>query len=379
MNILLLSAYHARSHAYWAEQLQLRLPEFNWRQLSLSPRYFNWRIRGNPLSWLTLSRDIADFNADLMVATSMVDLATLRGLQPQLAHIPALVYCHENQFAYPQSDSAPARLEPLMVNLYSALSADCLCFNSAFNQSSFMTGVEAFLKRMPDELNMHAVLSELQTKSRVLSVPLKPLPCKPEPEPEPSSGQTKHEAPIVLWNHRWEFDKGPEQLLAAVRAFQAAGESVRWAIVGESFRKRPAAFDQIEAMAEQGDIALYRWGFIENEDDYRQLLSDATLVLSTALHDFQGLAIQEAVLAGACPLVPDRLAYPQWFGQPHRYCSYPDQPEREARELLASYRALKSEGWPVVDLSALSGDALITEWREQLLQTVARGRPGAGG
>mgnify|MGYP000660395459 CR=1 FL=1 len=376
MNILLLSAYHARSHAYWAEQLQYRLPEFNWRQLSLSPRYFNWRIRGNPLSWLGLADDIADFHADLIVATSMVDLATLRGLQPKLAHIPALVYCHENQFAYPQSDSAPTRLEPLMVNLYSALSADCLCFNSAFNQNSFLVGVEAFLKRMPDELDLQAVLSNLQAKSRVLSVPLKPMPgIRRRSQPKPDTG----EPPIILWNHRWEFDKGPEQLLAAVRVFQAAGERVRWAIVGESFRKRPAAFDRIEAMAEQGDIELYRWGFIENEDDYRQLLSDATLVLSTALHDFQGLAIQEAVLAGACPLVPDRLAYPQWFGQKHRYGSCPDQSEQEAGELLASYRALKSVGWPGVDLSALCGEALITEWREQLLQTVAHGRPGAGG
>ena len=76
----------------------------------------------------------------------MVDLATLRGLQPALSRIPCIYYCHENQFAYPDSPHRARPLEPLMVQLYGALAADCLVFNSGWNRSSFLTGVGAFLK-----------------------------------------------------------------------------------------------------------------------------------------------------------------------------------------------------------------------------------------
>lgn len=372
MNILLLSAYHARSHAYWSDQLQQRLPEFHWRLLQLSPRYFNWRIRGNPLSWIHIRDELADFTPDVMVATSMVDLATLRGLNPQLAQIPALVYCHENQFAYPESGSAPSRLEPLMVNLYSALSADALCFNSTYNQNSFLNGVKHFLQRMPDALDVSAVLSELEEKAQVLPVPLH--------APQQGGRRDKtDEPPIVLWNHRWEYDKGPEHLLAVVQTFRKAGERVRWAIVGESFRKCPPAFDQIRRMAERSELDVHHLGFIDDDAAYRRLLSEASVVLSTALHDFQGLAIQEAVLAGACPLVPDRLAYPQWFESAHRYQSEPSDPQAEAHSVLERYRALKTAAWPTVDLSVLTGDELVSDWRQQLMQTARRGHRGAGG
>ena len=47
--LLLLSAYDAPSHAYWRHQLRNQLTEFEWTELRLSPRYFNWRIRGNAM------------------------------------------------------------------------------------------------------------------------------------------------------------------------------------------------------------------------------------------------------------------------------------------------------------------------------------------
>jgi len=46
-------------------------------------------------------------------------------------------------------------------------------------------------------------------------------------------------------------------------------------------------------------------------------LSD--MVLSTSLHDFQGLAIQEAVMAGCVPLLPNHLVYPEIFSDDYLY------------------------------------------------------------
>ena len=100
--------------------------------------------------------------------------------------------------------------------------------------------------------------------------------------------------------------------------------------MGQQFRRRPTCFD--EAHRWLGPW-LGRWGHIEDRAEYLTLLRGADLVVSTALHDFQGLSVLEACALGCRPLVPDRLAYPEWFGPEHRYASHPGDAEREARAL----------------------------------------------
>ena len=108
MKILLLSAYDAASHRYWRKGLVTAFPDWSWTTLCLPPRHFSWRVRGNPLSWLEQSETQLAMAHDLVIATSMVDLATLRGLSAAIATVPALLYFHENQFCYPDKD--PYRL-----------------------------------------------------------------------------------------------------------------------------------------------------------------------------------------------------------------------------------------------------------------------------
>ena len=76
--IWLLSAYKSASHASWANWLVQTFNHVNWEILELPGRHFRWRIRGNPLSWL---HKLPDSKPDLVLATSMVDLATLKGNQ----------------------------------------------------------------------------------------------------------------------------------------------------------------------------------------------------------------------------------------------------------------------------------------------------------
>lgn len=61
--------------------------EFDWQRIELPGRFFNWRIRGNPLSWLDTLHGI---RPDLVVATSMVYLATIRALQAKGYTAPML-------------------------------------------------------------------------------------------------------------------------------------------------------------------------------------------------------------------------------------------------------------------------------------------------
>lgn len=324
MKILLLSPYDTLSHRRWREGLLAHFSGHEWTVKTLPPRHFQWRMRGNALTWWG-----EDLNStyDAMVATSMTDLATLRGIVPALAQLPALLYFHENQFAYPLSDDATPRLEPQMVQLYSALSAQRLAFNSKYNRSTFFEGLQALLKRLPDGVPAGTVKT-LEAKSTVLPVPVGPEWFEVR---QARSGDRL----TLLWNHRWEYDKGPDRLLLAVRVLLERGINFRLHITGQRFRNTPAEFKAIRDLLGASTIAsLGHFGPVEDDEAYRKLLGQCHVVLSTALHDFQGLAVLEAVAAGCLPLVPDRLAYPEWFGPEWRYESCLDDPQREAQALV---------------------------------------------
>ena len=64
--ILLLSAYEAHSHRQWRSTLCDMFPEHYWTCLSLPPRHFAWRVRGNSLSWAFNHRQTLTDNYDLL-------------------------------------------------------------------------------------------------------------------------------------------------------------------------------------------------------------------------------------------------------------------------------------------------------------------------
>tara|TARA_R100000322_G_scaffold5755_2_gene4253 strand:+ start:4264 stop:5382 length:1119 start_codon:yes stop_codon:yes gene_type:complete len=329
--VLVLSGYDAASHQRWRRQLMGLLPDYEWQCLALPPRFFRWRIRGNPLTWLNESRLREQW--DLIVATSMVDLATLRGLHPQLAHTPCLLYMHENQFAFPAASAQHASVEPQMVNLYSAIAADRVVFNSAWNRDSFLDGVAAFLKKMPDGVP-GGLIETLRAKSGVIPVPIEDRLFIDSPRP------INWRCPHLLWNHRWEYDKGPERLLSLLCALETRSVPFRVSVVGERFRNSPKAFEQIQ-QAFGGRVE--QWGFLERREDYDHLLARTDIVLSTALHDFQGLAMLEAMASGCIPLAPDRLAYREYVPELCRYESHEQDADREAEEAALCLQRLMEQ------------------------------------
>jgi len=87
--------------------------------------------------------------------------------------------------------------------------------------------------------------------------------------------------------------------------------SFRLSVIGESFRDRPAIFEKAHSLF-QGQIDL--WGYQKSRDDYERALCQADVIVSTANHEFFGIGVLEAVAAGAYPLVPERLSYPEILG-----------------------------------------------------------------
>jgi len=233
----------------------------------------------------------------------MVDLATLKGLHPRLANIPVIYYFHENQFAYPVSKQQHDSVDPQMVQLYGAIAANKIVFNSNYNRESFLSGIDKLLSILPDEVPSN-VTDELRRKSQILPVAIKPIETQENKIPN-----------LILWNHRWEYDKAPDVFADALIKLNNQGIDFKLALLGERPNKSPAALLRIENDLRSKIIINQK----VNKKEYQQYLSQSSIVVSTAIHEFQGLAILEAVSAGAVPAVPDSLCYKEQYSDIFRY------------------------------------------------------------
>ncbi|MDY7110651.1 MAG: DUF3524 domain-containing protein [Planctomycetota bacterium] len=220
-----------------------------------------------------------------------------------------------------------------LTNLTSILAADRVIFNSDWNRRSFIEGIEAVLRHAPDG-RLKDVARRVSDRSEVIWPPVEPPPPEtrrsdvlrskgPFAEGGPAvplaghdrgsegrrrgEGEVLHKPNRVVWPHRWEHDKGPAELLKLADRYTEALD-LRWTILGEQFRRQPAGFaefrrrwaDRIDHMGYEPDRAAY-WGHLRRGD----------WVLSTARHEFFGIAVVEALLAGCLPWLPDRLSYPE--------------------------------------------------------------------
>ena len=344
---------------------------WEWQILTLPPRHFSWRVRGNPLYWSLAERELLEGDYELLIATSMVDLATLRGLVPRLAQLPTVLYFHENQFCYPQSQPKHGLLEAQMVSLYSALAADALVFNSLYNQNSFLDGCSSVLGGMPDKVP-EGIIPMLRAKSQVLSVPLNEVEHAPQedvaaqgPGSWSQTGDSFSERPLrLLWVGRFEYDKGGDSLLLILQLLEEQSISYELAVVGQQFRNSPSAFRCIETEFQH---RLVQFGYLESRADYQALLTGADMVLSTALHEFQGLAVLEAVAAGCVPVVPGRLVYSEIFPPTNSYCSYPQDRGREAAGAVSLIvdlsRQLELGSAEAPDVSCFTRAILMPQYR----------------
>jgi glycosyltransferase involved in cell wall biosynthesis len=232
---------------------------------------------------------------------------------------------HENQLTYPLPEdgaTGPMRRQLgerdrhyAFINLVSMLAADRVFFNSGFHRDSFLEELAPFLRHYPEYKELNSV-ARLSAKTRVLPVGID-LRRLDGAQPNPQPG----EPPLIIWNQRWEYDKGPDDFAEAMRQLAVRGVEFRLALCGQQFGRQPASL--VTLQQELGDRIIYAG--MAPPERYRDLLWQADITVSTAQHEFFGVSVVEAIYARTFPLLPHRLSYPEIIPPEfHEQCLYRD-------------------------------------------------------
>ncbi|MCK4622082.1 MAG: DUF3524 domain-containing protein [Desulfuromonadales bacterium] len=343
MEIVLLEPFLVGSHAAWAREYATH-SRHQVKILGLNGQYWKWRMHGGAV---TLAREFlaADDRPDLLLATDMLDLTTFLALTRKVtADIPTALYFHENQLTYPWSptDADPAQHRDAhycFINYSSALTADAVLFNSAYHRRDFLAELPGFLASFPDHTESETV-QQIAEKSRTLHLGLNLWQFDAlRPAPESAS----HRPPLLLWNHRWEYDKNPEEFFRALFVLQEQGVAFELAVLGESYRKQPAVFAEA---CERLDSRIVHWGYAESFTDYAAWLWRADILPVTSIHDFFGVSVIQAIYCNCHPLLPKRLAYPEHLSEEqHERYFYTDFDDLVVRltQLCRDVEVLRSE------------------------------------
>ena len=215
-----------------------------------------------------------------------------------------MLYFHENQITYPWSpdDQIVERNEQYgFINFTSALAADVIWFNSDFHRMSFLDALPGFLKKYPDFQSLHRIPEiEKKAHTRWLGLPLQELDIEDKPE--------RTDSPILLWNHRWEYDKDPDTFFRLCFDLADRGHDFRLIVLGEEYKKQPPIFSQArERLASR----LLHWGYAKSRSEYARLLWQADILPVSSQQDFFGGSTVEAIYCNNYPILPNRLAFPE--------------------------------------------------------------------
>ncbi|XP_078377425.1 tRNA-queuosine alpha-mannosyltransferase-like isoform X2 [Oculina patagonica] len=329
----------------------------------------------------------------VLFASSVLNLAELVALRPDLAQLKKVLYFHENQLIYPVRKHQDRDFQYGYNQILSCLVADDVVFNSCFNMESFLSSINCFLKLMPD-YRPKGLDQMIRPKCRVVYFPLKEvnafesacgkdglvletkIPVEDVMEKIMPDGskkthlkssvyqqlESKDSRPLhIVWAHRWEHDKDPDLFFHTLYQLADQGLQFKVSVLGETFSEVPGIFE--EAFTRIKDHVLH-WGYQESRQDYINILKAADVAVSTAQHEFFGVSMLEAVQHGCYPLCPNKLVYPEIFPSEYLY-STPQQLSKKLRYFCKNPRHVRTHQ-VTVDWKRFTWDALKESFYELL-------------
>ena len=299
MQIELVEPFYSGSHKQWSDDLQ-RFSTHTVRIHSMLGKYWKWRMHGAAPYLAQKAR-----GADLLLASDFLDLAQYLSLLPPNTYQKTALYFHENQLCYPWSPTDEDQYTGrdnhyAYINFSSALAADHLFFNSNYHRKAFLDALPAFLDQFPD-YPLHDLVPKIAQKSEVLYLGLDLDGLEEKKTPS-------HSGPCILWNHRWEYDKNPEEFFQTLFRLQETGIQFQLVVLGQAFGPKPPIFEEARQRLQQH---ILHWGYASSRSEYAELLWKANIYPVTSNQDFFGISVVEALFCGNYPLLPNRLAYPE--------------------------------------------------------------------
>ncbi|XP_076849530.1 tRNA-queuosine alpha-mannosyltransferase isoform X2 [Brachyhypopomus gauderio] len=398
MSVLLVEAFYGGSHKQLIDLLQGSFHDSV--AYTLPAKKWHWRARTAALYFMQAIPSSPSYR--VLFTSSVLNLAELVALRPDLASLKKILYFHENQLIYPVRKSQERDFQYGYNQILSCLVADVVVFNSAFNMNSFLSSISTFLKTMPDH-RPRGLDQLIRPKCRVVYFPIRlpdvtrpvsiyPKAClylpqdlslsAPSPQDPPNLSETAktstagstHEAqkelpgkrpsptgqqlppqqggdtgapqghpapsrPIghedtapqplhIVWPHRWEHDKDPQLFLQTLLKLKEQELNFEVSVLGETFTDVPDVFAEAR---EQLAHHVCHWGFVPSKEDYLSVLCHADVVVSTAKHEFFGVAIATQRRRSWCFSNVQPCAFP-WLSA---LCCCPQAKGLEAKRLLS--------------------------------------------
>lgn len=316
-HVLILEPYYGGSHKLFLTGLQ-KTVEADYTLLTLPARKWKMRMQLSAFWFVQEIKKIPEKERsfDTVLCSTFVDVAVLRSQLLSIAgwnrktHI--CTYFHENQFAYPGQTADPTIRQFTAINFSTAMASDSCAFNSSYNLESLMAAISASLKKATD-MKVTFCVDEIRNKSVVL------YPGMDYSFVDQAGLSRIHKnegAPVILWNHRWEHDKGPELFFEALYFLQKKKIDFRLIVMGESFMKKPECFKEAFVRLEK---EIIHFGYTESREEYSKLLHKGNVIISTARHEFFGISVLEGIRAGCYPLLPADLSYPELYDAEYLY------------------------------------------------------------
>jgi glycosyltransferase involved in cell wall biosynthesis len=317
MKVLILEPYYGGSHKSFLDGLVAHISA-KIDLLTLPARKWKWRMRlAAPYFAEMLQNRSGDYES--VLCSTFVDVAAFKALAPSWVQgVPVITYFHENQFVYPVQAKDERDFHFALTNYTTALASEKILFNSRYNLDSFLEGCRSLTLQAPD-MKADYGLEAIRRKAIVIppGIDFSAIDNAPDPNPNPKEKQSGPvSGPVVLWNHRWEHDKNPEAFFETLFEMDRQGVDFGLIVLGQSFQYRPGIF---EVARKRLSRRIVHFGTVDSRRAYAAGLRKGDIAVSTATHEFFGIAVIEAVRAGCRPLLPNRLSYPEIFPEDFLY------------------------------------------------------------
>lgn len=300
VEILFLESFYGGSHKEFADGF-CEHSTHSVDLVTLPDRFWKWRMRGASLAFAEKVKDPGKY--DGIVVSDLINIADLKALWGNFQCPPIVLYFHENQLSYPAWKARSRDAHFGFTDFMNALTADKILFNSNFHLQEFFKSLSVFLKRLPDFRPL-SHLEELMKKCQTLH-----LGCRiPGSQDKIATMKTPGEDPLIIWNHRWEYDKQPEVFFNGLYKALDKGMHFRVACLGENPQTLPQEFVKAKRILKE---RIIHYGYAPKRSEYLKWLKRGDIVASTAIQENFGIAMVEAIRFGCRPLLPRRLSYPE--------------------------------------------------------------------